>query len=138
MDSGALLSELVNKVSHGRGDTLRSMADAEVTLQQVLLLTRLRESGPSSASDLAAKLNLSMPAVSQNVDRLVRVRLVTRVEDSADRRKKKIATTAKANVLIDRLMKTRAGEYSAALAKLPAKTAERLEAVLREVLRHLS
>jgi DNA-binding MarR family transcriptional regulator len=135
---GALLSELVNRVSHGSGETLRIMADAQVTLQQVLLLTRLLQSGPSSASDLAARLNLSLPAVSQAVDRLVRLRLVTRMEDSADRRKKKIATTAKANVLLNRLTKARAGEYSVALSNLSEETVERLEVVLREVLRQLS
>jgi DNA-binding MarR family transcriptional regulator len=135
--SGVLLSELVNRVSHGSGETLRIMADAQVTLQQVLLLTRLRQSGRLSASDLAVRLNLSLPAVSQAVDRLVRLRLVTRVEDSADRRKKEIATTAKANMLLDKLTKARAGEYSVALSKLPAETIERLEVALRKVLRQL-
>ncbi len=135
---GVLLSELVNRISHEGGDTLRIMAGAKVTLHQVLLLTRLRQSGPSSASGLAVRLNLSLPAVSQAVDRLVRLRLATRVEDGADRRKKEIATTAKANALLDRLTKARAGEYGVALSNLPAATADRLEAVLREVLRRLS
>jgi DNA-binding MarR family transcriptional regulator len=141
MDScsgGGLLSELVNRVSHGSGETLRIMAEAQLTLHQILLLTRLRQSGPSSASDLADRLSLSLPAVSQAVDRLVRLRLVTRAEDTADRRKKKIATTTKANALLNRLTKARAGEYAASLSKLSEEMVKRLEIVLREVLRQLS
>jgi DNA-binding MarR family transcriptional regulator len=136
--SGILLSELVNRVSHGSGETLRVMADAEVTLQQVLLLSRLRQTSPSSASDLAGRLNLSLPAVSQAVDRLVRLKLVTRMEDLADRRKKKIATTSKANALLVRLTDARAREYSAGLSILSDGTLKRLEHALKEVLHQLS
>ncbi len=136
--AGTLLSDLVNRVSHGSGETLRIMADAQVTLQQVLLLTRLRQGSPSSASGLAQKLNLSLPAVSQAVDRLVRLKLVTRIEDSADRRKKKIATTPTANGLLERLTKARANEYSAGLSALSGETLDRLKLVLRDVLHQLS
>lgn len=136
--SGTLLSDLVNRVSHGTGETLRIMADAQLTLQQVLLLTRLRQASPSSASELAAMLNLSLPAVSQAVDRLVRMNLVTRIEDSADRRKKRIAATSKANAFLERLTKARAGEYSAGLSSVSEETLERLTLVLREVLHQLS
>jgi DNA-binding MarR family transcriptional regulator len=136
--SGILLSDLVNRVSHGSGDTLRIMADAQVTLQQVLLLTRLRKAGPSSASDLAEMLNLSLPAVSQAVDRLVRLRLVTRTEDSADRRRKKIATNSKANGLLERLTKARASEYGAGLSRVSEESLDRLKLALWEVLQQLS
>jgi DNA-binding MarR family transcriptional regulator len=134
---GKLLSELVNRVSHGSGETLRIMAEAQVTLQQVLLLTRLREAGSSSASGLAATLRLSLPAVSQAVDRLVRMELVTRMEDGVDRRRKAIATTAKANALLDRLSRARANEYSVGLSGLPQKTQKHFEEFLREALSQL-
>ena len=134
---GRLFSELVNRVSHGSGDTLRIMAEAQVTLQQVLLLTRLRETGSSSASDLAAMLRLSLPAVSQAVDRLVRMELVSRMEDGADRRRKRIATTAKANALLERLSRARANDYDIGLSRLPQKTQERFEQLLREALGQL-
>ncbi len=113
------------------------MADAQVTLQQVLLLTRLRQASPSSASDLAEMLNLSLPAISQAVDRLVRLKLATRIEDNADRRKKKIATTSKADTLMERLTKARASEYTIGLSSVSEETLERLKLVLREVLHQL-
>lgn len=135
--AGGLLSELVNRVSHTSGTTLRIMSDAQVTLQQVLLLTRLRHSSPSSASALASRMHLSLPAISQAIDRLVRLQLVTRVEDPADRRKKAIATTSKGNALLARLEKARAREYAAALAALLPETQHRLAALLTHALNEL-
>lgn len=135
--AGSLLSELVNRVSHKSGETLRIMAEAQVTLQQVLLLARLHEAGSSSASGLAAALRLSLSAVSQAVDRLVRMELVSRTEDGVDRRRKRIATTAKANALLDRLSRARANDYNAGLSRLPQKTQERLKRLLREALSQL-
>lgn len=134
---GRLLSDVVNRVSHTSGETLRVMADAQVTLQQVLLLTRLHETSSSSASALAAALRLSLPAVSQAVDRLVRMDLVSREEDGTDRRRKRITTTAKANALLDRLARARANDYSSGLSSLHQKTQMSLKTVLREVLSQL-
>ena len=134
---GILLTELVNRISHRNGETLRIMAESQVTLQQVLLLTRLRQAEASSASELASNLALSLPAISQAVDRLVRLGLVTRIEDEEDRRKKKIATTAKANALLERIMRARSNEYSAGLSGLSRQTHDRLERLLREALKQL-
>lgn len=134
---GILLAEIVNRVSHKNGETLRLMGESRITLQQVLLLTRLRRAGRASASDLASTLNLSLPAISQAVDRLVALDLVTRIEDKEDRRKKQIATTAKADALLERLLKARANEYSAGISSLSERTKERLEQVLSEALKQL-
>jgi DNA-binding MarR family transcriptional regulator len=68
---GGLLQELVNRVSHGQGKTLAVLDEASVTLQQVLLLRRLQHSGQSTSSELAAQLHISLPAMSQMVDRLI-------------------------------------------------------------------
>jgi DNA-binding MarR family transcriptional regulator len=67
----------------------------------------------------------------------MRLKLVTRMEDSADRRKKKIATTSKANALLERLTKARATAYSAGLSVVSEETLERLNLVLQEVLQQL-
>ena len=83
-------------------------------------------------------LNISPPAVSQAVDRLVRLKLVTRIEDGADREKKKIATTSKANSFLGRLRKARASEYSVGLSSVSEETLDRLKLVLREALHQLS
>lgn len=114
------------------------MAEENVTLQQVLLLTRLSREGPCNASHLAAALNLSLPAISQAIDRLMKVELVSRIEDPADRRNKQLATTARANTLLDRLDQARAGEYGTGLSALPAPAQQELATVLRAVLAQLN
>jgi DNA-binding MarR family transcriptional regulator len=135
--TGDLLQEIVNRISHRHGETLRIMDEIPVTLQQTLLIRRLREMSPCTASDLAAEFNLSLPAVSQAIDRLVRLKLVTRVASEADRRKKQLATTSKAHLLLGRLFEARSKEYSGGLSGLPADVRKRLISVLREVLREL-
>lgn len=135
--TGDLLQEIVNRISHRRGETLRIMDEIPVTLQQTLLLRRLREMSPCTASDLAAEFNLSLPAVSQAIERLVRLKLVTRVESDTDRREKRLATTGKTHILLGRLFEARSKEYSAGLSALPADVRERLVSVLQEVLREL-
>lgn len=135
--TGELLQEVVNRISHRRGKTLQIMDEVPVTLHQTLLLTRLRQMSPCTASDLAVELNLSLPAVSQAIARLVRLNLVTRVESATDRRKKQLATTRKTHILLDRLIKARSNEYSAGLSGLPAEIRGRLIQVLQEVLRTL-
>lgn len=135
---GRLLAELVDRVSHRGGETLRIMAEGNVTLQQVLLLTRLRQKGSCSASDLASALNLSLPAISQAVDRLMGTKLVSRVEDPVDRRRKQIATTQRAKNLLARLDTARANEYSVGLSPLPPEMQKALATALRAALRKLN
>lgn len=134
---GRLLAELVDRVSHRGGETLRIMAEANVTLQQVLLITRLRREASCSASDLAAALNLSLPAISQSIDRLMKAGLVSRIENPVDRRKKLLATTQRANDLLSRLEIARAAEYGTGLSALSADARQELAAALSAVLHQL-
>ena len=92
---GDLLQEFVNRVSHLQGNTLAVLTEEAVTLQQVLLLRRLKQLGESSPSELAAVMRMSLPAVSQMVDRLFTLGLVTRAEAPDDRRRKRVTITAK-------------------------------------------
>jgi hypothetical protein len=54
--------------------------------------------------------------VSQAIERLVRLKLVTRVESGTDGRKKRLATTSKTHILLGRLFEARSKEYSAGLS----------------------
>ncbi len=134
---GGLLQELVNRVSHGQGKTLAVLEEASVTLQQVLLLRRLQLAGQSTASELAAQMYISLPAASQMIDRLFDLDLVTRTEVAQDRRKKRIAPTAKARALLERVRKARSAEYGAALAGLPPRLRLELARTVHKVLREL-
>jgi DNA-binding MarR family transcriptional regulator len=139
---GDLLLALVDRVSHRGGDTLSLLTETGMTLPQVLFLTRLRQaagkSGGSTPSELAERLGMSLPAVSQMVDRLFQLGLLTRVEDPEDRRRKRLATTPRADALLERLRRARGEEYNKGTAKLSPAVRRELAAALAKAVRELS
>jgi DNA-binding MarR family transcriptional regulator len=140
---GELLLALVDRVSHRGGDTLSLMNETGITLPQVLFLTRLRQAGlrqagGSTASELADRLNMSPPAVSQMVDRLFQLGLLTRVEDPEDRRRKRLAATPRADALMERLRRARGEEYNKGTAKLSPAVRKELAAALAKAVKELS
>jgi len=134
---GEVLQEFVNRISHLQGNTLAVLTEESVTLQQVLLLRRLRQSGRCTPSELAELMRMSAPAVSQMIDRLFGLELVSRTEAPDDRRRKLIAITAKANALLDRVGKARASEYAAGVSRLSPQVRADLLKVLRKALREI-
>lgn len=134
---GELLQEFVNRVSHMQGRLLNLFAEESVTLQQILLLRRLQELGESTPSALAERMHMSLPAVSQMIDRLFLLRLLTRKEAPDDRRKKSIAVTARGRDLLERVRKARAAEYAAGVSGLSRRLRRDLAAVLARALEEL-
>lgn len=134
---GDLLQEFVNRVSHLQGNTLTVLTEESVTLQQVLLLRRLKQMGESSPSELATVMRMSPPAVSQMIDRLFVLGLVTRAEAPDDRRRKRIAVSSKGDSLLARIRRARASEYAAGAARLSSAVRAELAGVLAKALREL-
>ena len=132
-----MLQEFVNRVSHLQGHTLAVLTEESVTLQQVLLLRRLQQMGESSLSDIAARMRMSPPAVSQMIDRLFVLDLLTRVEADEDRRRKNVGLTKKGVALLDRVRRARAAEYEAGVSGLTPKVRSDLLGVLRRALKEL-
>src|SRR5438105_10056805 len=97
------LRRLVDRVSHRSGLALATMAEATITLPQVLLMNQVVRRRATSPSDLAKAMHVSLPAVSQMIDRLVRQGLLNRTEDPADRRRKALATTTAAHAFLNKL-----------------------------------
>ncbi len=131
---GELLQEFVNRVSHLQGKTLAVLTQEPVTLQQVLLLRRLNQIGNSTPSEIAERMRMSLPAVSQMVDRLFLLGLLIRTESLDDRRKKNITVTSRGRALLERVRKARASEYAAGVAPLPPKLRSDLAKLLRRAL----
>lgn len=134
---GDLLQEFIGRVAHRSGRTLAIMSEASVTLHQVILLNRLAELGEATVSELAVALGMSLPSVSQMIDRLHRLELVTRVELHSDRRRKQINLTAAGRALLDRLREVRSLEFESGTASLSAPLRAELNALLSRVLAEL-
>jgi DNA-binding MarR family transcriptional regulator len=134
---GGLIEAFVNKVSHPRGRVLTLMARASVTVPQVILLNFALTVPDSTPSGLAAKMRMSRPSVSQMVDRLVRLKLVERVEHPTDRRRKTVSVTARGKSLLARLSAVRSAEFRAGAAELSASTKAQLIDALAAALREL-
>jgi DNA-binding MarR family transcriptional regulator len=79
-------------------------ANFEITVEQFHVLRYVRK-GPGSMSELAAAKNISRPAISQAVDVLVKKGLLTRVQNTQDRRYVELALTEEGNTLLDTVFK---------------------------------
>lgn len=133
-----LIRELLALMTQGAtGDSLAIMAEAELTLPQIVALQALGSGGPRNISAIAALLGLSLPASSQLIERLVRRGLVERSEDAADRRQKRVGITVEGARLIERLGQSRSGEFEAAFASLPGAVQDQLAAALRAAIEQL-
>ena len=108
---------------------VRSIATEKfpISVEQFQIL-RLVRSGRATVSEIAAARNISRPAVSQAVDALVNKGLLTRTQDTEDRRHSQLALTSSGNAMLDAIFKdTRAWMRP----KLSALSDEELETVIR-------
>lgn len=133
-DLGSLLEQFVNRISHQQGKTLTVLTDESVTLQQVLLLRRVEQAVKCTPSEIAARMRMSLPAVSQMIDRLFVLGLLVRTESQDDRRRKDVAVTPRGGRLLQRIRKARACEYAAGVASLPPALRSDLAKLLRSAL----
>jgi DNA-binding MarR family transcriptional regulator len=133
-DLGDLLEQFVNRISHQQGKTLTVLTDESVTLQQVLLLRRVEQTGKCTPSEIAARMRMSLPAVSQMIDRLFVLGFLVRTESPNDRRRKDVAVTPRGGRLLRRIRKARASEYAAGVAALPPGLRSDLAILLRKAL----
>jgi MarR family transcriptional regulator, organic hydroperoxide resistance regulator len=135
----ALVGDLMSHI-HRRsaGDTLAILAEAGLTMAQLVTLHALEHAGPRSVTGIASCLRLSPPATSHLVDRLVQANLVARTEDPSDRRAKRVAITAAGQALVERVQAERAREFAAVLARLSAPVRRRFSQVLELVNRELA
>jgi DNA-binding MarR family transcriptional regulator len=113
------------------GRTLPILHAAKLTTPQFAVLEFTRE--PQTVSAVATYLSLSRPATSQLIDKLVRGRLVRRIEGTVDRRERNVILSAKGKALVDRIAAARAARFDSSLAVLAPAVAARFELILAEV-----
>lgn len=76
------------------------MREKGISMPQIAVLMKLKHHGPCQISDIGEHLEITKPAASQMVQRLVEQGVLTREEDPLDRRVKKISVTDKGNELV--------------------------------------
>jgi DNA-binding MarR family transcriptional regulator len=116
---------------------MREVSDHDLTLSQLKTLSLLSElppASPLSLKDVAERLGISLPAASRAVDPLVRRGLVVRREDDADRRIKRVSTTAEGDALIQRLMSARVTALTELLAGFNVTERRKLGDALDEIM----
>ena len=119
------------------GEFLRTLEESGLTLTQCKVLTALGASGnrePKAAKDIAVPIGASLPTVSRAVDVLVRRELVSRVEDSDDRRVRNLVLTEDGERLVRRLLATRIDGLAAFIADLTPTQRRKLASALESLL----
>ena len=116
----------------GRRQT-NELYKGKISLPQFLLLDFLSSQDGAKMTDLAKFMEVSTPAVTGIVDRLVRDRYVVRAYDARDRRIVKIKITAKGVELVKRIHRQRRQRVVKIFGKISA--LERSEYL--KILRHI-
>ena len=131
--AGDALRRLVDLASHRSGLVLALMQGAAVTLPQVLLMSRVEQFGSASLSDLIEGTATSPAALSQMIERLVRLGLLDRAEDAVDRRRKAVRITRPAAALLRKLEVARSADYELGLSSVSEELRARMVTVIERV-----
>jgi DNA-binding MarR family transcriptional regulator len=113
-------------------DYLQAIDDLGLSFSQVKAMHHLSiEITEPTLKQLGDELGLSLPAVSRAVEGLVKRGLVTRTEDSADRRSKRIAATPHGRKLVGELTALRVASLEKLTESLEPAERQALEDALR-------
>jgi DNA-binding MarR family transcriptional regulator len=133
--TGARLNSLLRHLFlYDRGNLLRVIEESGFSLTEFKILIDLGGVGGADEvrqiTELAAILGVSVPSTSRAVDSLVKAGLLSRVEDSADRRVRRITITAKGKSLVDAVLFVRQASMEAFAAGLTATQRRKLDAAI--------
>jgi DNA-binding MarR family transcriptional regulator len=114
-----VLQRFMRLLAPFNGEAFEAVAELELSLSQVRALMVLDHRGPLTVGALAAHVGLSQPATSRAVEGLLRAGLVTREEDPADRRVKRVAIAEAGRSFTARLQASKLDALRAFAAGLP-------------------
>jgi DNA-binding MarR family transcriptional regulator len=116
---------------HSMRSFFRFARDHGLSMPQIGTLFQLQRRGTWAVFDVSKSLNVTSAAASQMIDRLVQQELVTRSEDPADRRSKRIALTEKGHQLVKDSIQARQIWLAELDATLTAEEKEQVGAALK-------
>jgi DNA-binding MarR family transcriptional regulator len=135
---GGALQELIALLgAASEGAWLRLMHKTGLTPAQLVSLHMLEKSDAETVSRLADRLAITRGAVSHLIERLVRLRLVTRAEAERDRRRKHLQLTPAGRRLLGRLRRQRVSDLSTALERVSGAARAELEGAVRRTTNEL-
>ena len=134
-DTAARLGALMRHVFlYDRGNQLRVIEECGLSMTQCKALLELGGIGegtePRQVSELAETFGVSVPSMSRAVDALVGEELATRVEDSEDRRVRRVGITEKGKDLVDTLLVVRQAGLESFAESLSAAQRRKLDAAV--------
>jgi DNA-binding MarR family transcriptional regulator len=115
-DQAISLIRRVNRFQ--RAGDLDDATVGELTLAQLRVLFRLRNSGPMPSSQLAVGLGVTLPTITSVIDRLVGKGFVDRSDDASDRRRVIVGVTAAGREIVERVQQGRRARLARALESL--------------------
>jgi DNA-binding MarR family transcriptional regulator len=134
----ALLNRLSAHVNRTASpDMFRVLGEVGLSFSQVKALFLLQEHGELTVKDIAARLSLSVPAVSRSVDGLVQRGFVTRRESESDRRSRRIALLPQGRTVLERVMAAREAALVAFASELPDADRDALHTALLPIVERL-
>jgi DNA-binding MarR family transcriptional regulator len=119
-----LLRETVTRLQPSTAAISAAWSDAQITMQQLRVMTILYHDGPTRVSDLARRLGVSTPTITGILDRLVRQGATYRTSDDRDRRVVLNVLTVDGRELVEQLVPGNGDVATLALSRLSE--AERL------------
>ncbi len=134
-ETAARISALMRHLfRYDRGTMLRTLEESGLSTTQTKALLEIGglgdETEPRHVSELAEALGVSVPSMSRAVDGLVRRKLATRVEDTADRRVRRVAITTRGRKLVETLLLIRQAGMEAFAESLSAAERRKLDAAV--------
>jgi DNA-binding MarR family transcriptional regulator len=139
-DTAARLTALLGHLFlYDRGNQLRVIEESGLSLTECKALLELGGKGHAEThswqvSDLAELFGVSVPSMSRAVDGLVKAKLATRVEDTEDRRVRRVKITAKGKGLVDKLVTVRRAGIESFAATLTAAQRRKLDAAVEALM----
>ena len=119
------------------GSVVRAIDESGLAFTQMKALVALAghlEDEPATVKFVAEELGISLASASRAVEGLVKRRLATRVEDSEDRRVRRVSVTAKGDAVADELLAARLAGLQSFVETLSADERRKLDAALEVLL----
>ena len=114
------------------------LSEGKITLPQFWALERLSRHGNCPMNELARFLNVSKPAATGLIDRLISQQLVRREGDARDRRIIRIQITAKGMRIVENVLDQKRRMILAVFGRIPLKDRTQYLSTLERVVQILS